>query len=290
MNGVEKNRVAQSFNAVSGEYDQVAVLQRTVSDRLLDRLQLINIDPGNILDLGAGTGYSARTLGKKYKNSRVLQLDMAIKMSIMSRSKAPRFFSRQHYVNGDLENMPLVNSGFDLVYSSMALQWCNNLDNAFSETVRVLNPGGFFIFATLGPDTLKELRQSWAAADNHIHVNTFIDMHDIGDAMVRAGFENVVMDVETITMTYPDCLALMRELKLLGAHNVNTGRHKGLTGKDRLNKVLQQYETYRKHGKLPASFEIIYGHAWKPAQAKQKFTAHTESYIPVTSITKRSAD
>ncbi len=145
-----------------------------------------------------------------------------------------------------------------------------------------------FIFATLGPDTLKELRESWAAADSGVHVNTFFDMHDIGDALVRAGLEGVVMDVEYIKMTYKDCMSLMRELKAIGAHNVNNDRHKGLTGKKHLEKMMNHYETFRENEKLPATFEIVYGHAWKPSVSAMIRGEEGVAYVPVSEIKKRS--
>jgi malonyl-CoA O-methyltransferase len=166
----------------------------------------------------------------------------------------------------------------------MTLQWCNDPGQVFIEARRVLRSNGLFIFATLGPDTLKELRESWATVDDDIHVNTFFDMHDIGDALVRAGLEGVVMDVENIKLTYKDSLDLMCELKMLGAHNVNKKRHKALTGKGKLERVIQAYEKYRENDTLPANYEVVYGHAWKPLSEKSgNKTGHT-SYIPISSI------
>ena len=290
MSGVDKSKVAKSFGAAAKGYDQVSVLQRAVSERLIERLDLIKLTPENILDIGAGTGQSARSLAKKFKRSRVFQLDLSQRMSIISRSKTSRFFSRQNFVCGDAESLPVTSSFFDLVHSSLTFQWCNDLDRCFSESVRVLNTNGLFIFATLGPDTLKELRECWAVVDDNIHINTFFDMHDIGDALVRAGLESVVMDVESITMTYTDSMDLMRELKALGAHNVNKDRHKGLTGKVSFKKMMHHYEKFRETEKLPASFEIIYGHAWKPATPITSRTDNGVSYVPVSAIKKSTGD
>ncbi len=290
MSGVDKSKVAKSFGAAAKGYDRVAVLQRTVSERMIERLNLIQLAPENILDIGAGTGQSARSLAKKFKRSKVFQLDLSQQMSIISRSKTSRFFSRQNFVCGDAERLPVTSSFFDLVHSSLTFQWCNDLDKCFSESFRVLNTNGLFIFATLGPDTLKELRECWAAVDDNIHINTFFDMHDIGDALVRAGLESVVMDVESITMTYTDSMDLMRELKALGAHNVNKDRHKGLTGKDSFKIMMHHYEKFRENEKLPASFEIIYGHAWKPATPIASRTDNGVSYVPVSAIKKLASD
>ena len=294
MNGIDKLKLARSFDASASHYDQFAVLQRTVTERLIDRLDLLNITPGTIIDIGAGTGTAARTLAGKYKRSKIVQLDLSRQMLIESRrhlfqSFWAKIFSKHRFICGDAESLPVADCSVGLAFSSLALQWCNDLDKCLAEARRVLLPNGLFLFATLGPDTLKQLRESWASVDNDVHINTFLDMHDIGDALVRAGMESVVMDVENMTMTYTDCKDLMGELKALGAHNVNVSRHKGLTGKAKLEKVIQAYEKHRSDGKLPASYEIIYGHAWRPAHADAK-ASHSKdgvAYVPATSIKTR---
>jgi malonyl-CoA O-methyltransferase len=151
-----------------------------------------------------------------------------------------------------------------MVWSNLALQWVNDPDQAFGEFNRVLAPGGLLMFSTFGPDTLKELRAAFATVDQHTHVSRFIDLHDIGDILVKRGFADPVMDMEPFTLTYSDVRALMRDLKAIGAHNVTQTRPPGLTGKSRLAAVTQAYEPLRRDGKLPATFEVVYGHAWKP--------------------------
>jgi malonyl-CoA O-methyltransferase len=145
------------------------------------------------------------------------------------------------------------------------LQWCQDPGRAIAEVLGVLRPGGLFAFSSLGPDTLHELRESWAAADQATHVNTFVDMHDLGDALLHAGFADPVIDSDRVIMNYESVPGLMQDLRNLGAANVNQSRRKSLTGKGRLTKMLQAYETKRMGGKLPATYEVIYGHAWKPA-------------------------
>jgi malonyl-CoA O-methyltransferase len=148
------------------------------------------------------------------------------------------------------------------LWSNLALQWCNDLDAAFNEASRVLKPNSLFIFSTFGPDTLKELRA--ASSNGNTHVSRFIDMHDIGDALIRAGFNAPVLDVERYTLTYDDAKSAMKDLKAIGAHNATAGRGRGLAGKSFLQNIVAQYEQFRTAGKLPATFEVIYGHAWKP--------------------------
>ncbi len=150
----------------------------------------------------------------------------------------------------------------DLMFSNLMLQWCDDLDGALREIRRVLAPGGFFAFSTFGPDTLRELRQAWAAADGGTHVSGFRDMHDIGDAVMRAGLAEPVMDVERRTLVYPDVAAISRDLKGIGARNATAARTRGLTGKGRWRAMAAAYETQRRAGLLPATYEVVYGAAW----------------------------
>ncbi|NOX76963.1 MAG: malonyl-ACP O-methyltransferase BioC [Gammaproteobacteria bacterium] len=275
---LEKHHVRQSFDRAAEHYDDVAVLQREVGNRIIERLDLIRIEPQVILDVGSGTGVFSRTLGKRYKNARVVALDLAPNMLKYARRQTgiiAKWFSKQDYVCGDAEQLPLADGSVDLIFSSLALQWCADLDGTFQEFNRVLRPGGLLMFSTFGPDTLKELRHSWQIADAntgspHIHVHDFIDMHDVGDALLRTGFADPVMDVENFTLNYPDAYQLMRELKTLGAHNVAHQRGHGLTGKTRINNMVAAYETLRRNDTLPATYEVVYGHAWK-AEISENF-------------------
>jgi malonyl-CoA O-methyltransferase len=281
---INKIKVATSFNRSAQDYAEHAVLQRTVAERLLERLELVSISPKVIIDAGSGPGGAARRLAKRYKGAQVLQLDLSMQMLNQSRSQDSRFFSKQQYICGDAESLPLENNSLELVFSSLMLQWCNDLDATFAQIKSTLKKQGLFLFATLGPDTLKELRSSWAEVDDDVHVNTFIDMHDIGDALVRAGFVEPVMDVEHITLTYEDGFSLMRDLKTLGANNADTERHKGLTGKNKMNRMMAAYEKFRSEGRLPATYEVVYGHAWTPLQEASPGSLVNEAYFPISSL------
>lgn len=279
-----KTKVAASFSRSAQDYAEHAVLQRTVAARLLERLELINISPKVIVDAGSGPGDAARQLAMRYKGAQVLQLDLSMEMLSQSRSHDSRFFSKQKYVCGDAESLPLINNSAELVFSSLMLQWCNDLDAAFTQIKSTLTKQGLFLFATLGPDTLKELRSSWAEVDDGVHVNTFIDMHDVGDALIRAGFVEPVMDVEHITLTYEDCFSLMKDLKTLGASNADEDRSKGLTGKNKIKGLESAYEKYRTEGQLPATYEVVYGHAWTPLQESSFDSLVNEAYFPISSL------
>ncbi len=261
---VDKRLVRAAFERAAQSYDRVAVLQRTVAERLLDHLAPVRLQPRVVVDLGAGTGICLRQLERRYRHARVIALDIAEAMLKEARRKAPRFFSRQRFVCADAECLPFGGSIVGLLFSNLTLQWCNHLEQAYSEFARVMLPGGLLMFSTFGPDTLKELRTSFAEVDGHSHVNSFKDLHDVGDGLVASGFRDVVVDAERITMTYPDVMSLMKDLKVLGAHNVTGGRSRALTGKQRMQRMARAYEVYRNAGVLPATYEVVYAHAWLP--------------------------
>lgn len=270
---IDKRLVKASFDRSAARYDEVAILQREVGDRLLQRLEAIRFTPQSILDIGGGTGDNSRGLLAFYPRARVITADLSTGMLARAREKGSRWHrwrGRQSFLAADMERLPLADASVDMVFSNLTVQWCQDLEQVFRECRRVLKPGGMMMYTTLGPDTLKELRDSWRQVDGHVHVNAFMDMHDIGDAMVRARLAEPVMDVEHFTLTYDEVGGLMRDLKVLGAHNINDGRAHGLTGKGRLLRMREAYETYRRDGVLPASYEVVYGHAWAPQQMVQE--------------------
>lgn len=264
----DKLQVRRSFDRAASTYDRAAVLQREVCTRALERLDLVKLDPGAIIDAGCGTGFAAQALHKRYPRATLVGLDIAPAMLRASRSRIPGWkrwigSSREVFVCGDNERLPIRSGCVDMLWSNLAFQWASDLTVVFAECQRVLRPGGLLMFTTFGPDTLKELRTA-CAGDGKIHVIRFIDMHDIGDMMIGAGFADPVMDMEYLTLTYADVRTLMRELKAIGAHNVAAGRSRGLTGKRALKEIELRYESFRQDARLPATFEVIYGHAWKP--------------------------
>ncbi|HSH28614.1 MAG TPA: malonyl-ACP O-methyltransferase BioC [Thiohalobacter sp.] len=266
---LDKRQVRIAFNRAAGSYDGVAVLQREVGERLLERLDLTRLEPQWALDLGAGTGQITRGLLKRYRGCRVMALDLAEAMLAHTRRSAG-WWRRPRLVCADAEQLPLAADSVDLLVSNLTLQWCNRLERTFAEFRRVLRPGGALFFTTFGPGTLKELRESWAEVDGHSHTNHFIDLHDIGDALVQAGLAEPVMDMEMLTLTYRELPTLVREIKELGAHNVTQGRARGLTGRARWRAFEQAYESRRRDGVLPLSYEVVYGHAWAPTGVQQQ--------------------
>lgn len=263
---LDREAVRKAFDKAAPDYDAAAVLQREVGERLLERLELTAIAPGRVLDVGCGTGRPTRALVHRYPGAQVIGVDLAPNMLKFARRRpwhAP-WRKRARFVCADAEALPFAAQGFDLIYASLILQWCEDLDATLLEWRRLLKPHGLLLFSTLGPDTLKELRAAWREVDGYNHVNRFLDMHDVGDALIRAGFVEPVMDVEELTMTYADAPALMHDLKRIGAHNVTAGRGRGLMGRGRLSALGQAYERWRRNGRLPATYEVVYGTAWAP--------------------------
>ena len=280
---IDKRRARQAFSRAASTYDAAAILQKQVREEMLSRLDLVKINPQVILDAGCGTGGASHALQKRFAKSQVVSLDFALPMLQKTRSahqsyglvnqfKALIGTAKQSLLCADIESLPLASASVGLVWSNLAIQWCNDLDIALQEFHRILQPEGLLMFSTFGPDTLRELRMATSqkkADDNRFtSVSRFIDMHDIGDALVRAGFNAPVLDVERFTLTYDDVKSVMRDLKSIGAHNATQGRARGLMGRSFLKKLEENYEKFRqgdqaKGGKLPATFEVVYGHAWR---------------------------
>jgi len=281
---LEKKQLVKNFNKAANTYNGVAVLQKEVAEGLVDRLSLMKIDPKYILDAGSGTGFLARLLKNRFNKAQIVQLDIAIKMLNKSRVSGIKFFSKEHFVCADSQQLPLYAETFQLVCSNLMMQWCDKPDLVFSEIFRVLQPGSLFIFSTFGPETLSELRESWSRADAYTHVNNFVDMHDLGDALIRAGFLDPVMEQEQYTLTYDSGRALMADLKGLGARNVNTGRRHTLTGKGRIKSVFDALDNLRQDGIIPCSYEVVYGHAWMPEETVSRRIDEHTTVVPIKAL------
>lgn len=278
-----KRAIRRSFERAAATYDEAAFLQQEVARRLDDHFDGVKIDPALILDAGCGTGFAYDLLKARFPKARVIGLDIAHAMLCQARAHhgeaggwrkwlAPLTAHQSPFAPlcADLERLPLKSNSIDLAWSSLALQWVDDLESTFRGVHRVLKPGGLFMFASFGPDTLKELRAASRDVDGHHHVNSFVDMHDVGDALVHAGFSNPVMEMEHLTLTYPELLTLLRELKAIGAHTVKQGADqrssRGLMGKSTWRRLTENYERFRQDGRLPATYEVVYGHAWAGAK------------------------
>ena len=260
---VQKELIAESFSKAAQSYDASAFLQQEVAERVFERLSLMKINPSHILDLGCGTGFCSRRLKQEFSKAKVTGIDIAPGM-IEQAKKQQGLFKKVNYEVADADELPFKDASLDLVFSSLTIQWLPNLKHTFKEINRVLKPGGLLLFSTLGPDTLMELRESWGKVDDDVHVNEFIDMHIVGDQVFNANFENTVMDRDVITLTYKTMIGLMKDLKAIGAHNLNADRSRGMLGKRKFSQLQSEYDKFRwSGGELPATYEVVYGHAWK---------------------------
>jgi malonyl-CoA O-methyltransferase len=266
---IDKMQVRRAFNRAAPDYDGAAVLQREICNRMLERLDYVKLQPTRILDIGSGTGWGTRQLAQRYSSSQLIALDIAIAMLQTAQARSgwwQKLFggSRHNQICADVEALPVAENSVDLVWSNLALQWCNDLPATLADLNRVLRVDGLLMFSTFGPDTLKELRHAFEGVDGNNHLNRFTDMHDIGDMLSHGGFAEPVMDMEYITLTYDDVRGVMNDLKQIGAHNATAGRGNGLMGKQAWSRLVKNYERQRRDGKLPATYEVVYGHAWKP--------------------------
>lgn len=260
---LDKYHISQAFDRAAQRYEQYATIQKEIGEQLLNRLQWLNITPHAILDAGAGTGRLTGFLSQKYLTAQIYALDLSEHMLQQARQPLSQPTSnRCVLICADAAQLPIVDDSIDLLISNLMLQWCNDMRAVLAEFARVLKPTGTLLFSTLGPDTLKELRQSWALVDGASHVNHFWDLHEIGDMLIQVGLNHPVMDVDWLTFKYADVFSLMRALKAVGAHNITAHRPRGLTGKNKLQAVLAHYEKYRlSEGLLPATYEVVYGYA-----------------------------
>ncbi len=267
---INKNKKRIAFNRAAITYDKHAVLQKKISSDLFERLSLIKIDPTIILDLGSGTGENNSIFKSNYKKKKIINYDFSEKMLECARTKENdilglgRYLGKKKisYVCGDMEKLPFRNNLVDLVWSSSSLQWCPDLNNTVCEIKDILNHGGLFIFSTFGPKTLNELSKINKSLFNSDTVNNFIDMHDIGDMLVSNGFSDPVLDSDIYTLTYSDIDKLFVDIKNIGATTSYNQEKKGLGGRNYLKKISIEYEKYKKSGLFPATYEVIFGHAW----------------------------
>lgn len=257
----DPQRIRSAFDSAAESYDQAAVLQKEVCKRLLEKLDVVRLSPEWILDAGAGTGEAVKPLQKKYKKAELVLFDLSENM-LHKAVKQGALLRKPHQVCGNIEALPFSDQSFDLLFSSLAMQWCNDLGATLMEFRRVLKPGALLQFATFGPDTLKELRASWQSVDQAVHVNSFIDMHDIGDGLLQAGFAEPVMESEMITVQYQEVDTLMQDLRDIGANVTANGHRQGLLTRNMLKQLREAYELHRRDSVLPATYEIVYGHAW----------------------------
>ncbi|HMB57701.1 MAG TPA: malonyl-ACP O-methyltransferase BioC [Arenimonas sp.] len=263
--GFDLHRLKRSFGRAAAGYAEVAVLQREVETRLLEQLDVLEEKkPARILDIGCGPGHASAAMKKKWPGAEVVALDLALPM-LRQVPKQTRFWRPIKRICAEASQLPLVDGSVDLIFSSLCLQWVPDLPVALAEFRRVLQPQGLLVFSTFGPDTLIELREAYlAAGEKHPPLSPFAAIQQVGDAMIAAGFRNPVLDRDVFTLTYADVRGLLQELRAIGANDARPQRPRGLGGKARHAAMLQAYESERRNGLLPSSWEVITAMAWSP--------------------------
>ncbi|OGV38467.1 MAG: malonyl-[acyl-carrier protein] O-methyltransferase BioC [Legionellales bacterium RIFCSPHIGHO2_12_FULL_42_9] len=277
-----KTEIRNSFDKHAADYDKSAKIQREIGLRLFERLDYLKISPRYILDLGCGTGFFSRLLKKKYRQAEVISLDFSFNMLLEAQHK--QSWRHQWFlVNADMVKMPFAEGVFDLIFANQTLHWDYPVATVLCEMNRVMNTEGCLMFSTLGPDTFKELVEAWSAVDHYTHTNQFIDMHNLGDALMRECFLDPVVDQELLTGHYASLTALLTSLKKQGMRNISQSRHVGLTGRQARGAFNQAYELFcTPEGRYPLTYEVVYGQAWKGT--KRRSGQGTEAYIPVSQI------
>jgi len=275
MWSVDARVARRRFERAANTYAGASRIEAEIGARMLERLDYVKLVPRRLLDAGSGPLREARLLGKRYRGAQVLALDFARAMLRAGRPRL-RFFQRDSplCVNADFARLPLAAQSVELVWSNMALHWAADPLAALREFHRVLAVEGLLMFSTLGPDTLAELRSAAGAA----RVHSFADMHDLGDMLVAAGFAEPVMDMERVTLLYADGAALLADLRASGQTCALDGRARGLAGRGFLAHLQARLAAQQRGGKLPISYEVVYGHAWKAAL---KRTADGRSVVKI---------
>jgi malonyl-CoA O-methyltransferase len=260
----DKRQVAASFSRAAGSYDSVAELQRAVGGHLMACLPE-HLTPMRWLDLGCGTGHFSRALAGTFADSEGIAVDIAEGMLRHARPLG----GASHFVAGDAERLPIKAASVDLIFSSLAVQWCPDFAAVLAEALRVLRPGGVFAFASLCVGTLHELRESWRAVDGMVHVNRFRELEEYRRLCTASGLQIARLEVRPHVLHYPDVRSLTHELKALGAHNLNPGRPSGLTGRERILRLVEAYEGFRDDAGLPATYQAVYAVLEKPMIQEQ---------------------
>jgi malonyl-CoA O-methyltransferase len=266
-NALVRRRLRDGFDRAAPNFDSAATLHREIADRMIERLAIIRLNATTILDAGCATGYASKLLRRRFARCFLIELDLSARM-LQQRANRRRTFLPWPGVRGsplcaDFQRLPLAPSSVDLIWSNLALHWAEEVAVVLAEAHRVLRPGGLLMFSMFGPDTLKELKS--ANGGDGFRVNRFVDMHDVGDVLVHSKFADPVMDMEYLMLTYRSVTALLHDLKAQGSSCTRDLTRKGLTARKNYTNVIARYEKYRStDGRLPATFEIIYGHAWKP--------------------------
>lgn len=278
------SEIRRAFDKAAPHYEKTAVIQHEIGMRLFERLDYLRLEPKYVLDLGGGTGYWSKKLKARYPHAFIVNLDMSWQMLRQARTGG-WFRKKNTCVLADMSVLPFQTGQFDLVFSNQAVHWALDAAALYKEIQRIMAVDGCFMASTLGPDTFLEMRKSFAEADGYHHQNDFMDMHDVGDVMLRAGFAEPVVDMEKITSEYPSVMAILKSLKAQGVRNTHHKRLSGLMGRQHWQRFLMAYETYRREdGRYPLTYEVVYLHGFKGKPKARDGVIN----IPLSSIGRQS--
>jgi malonyl-CoA O-methyltransferase len=270
----------RAFDRASAYFDTARFVHDEARSRLLERLDYLRIDVRHAADLGCATGAGAVALAQRYPGASVLAIDTSWRMLTRARAAVG---NTAVVLAGDAGRLPFADRSIDLLFANLVLPWCDPVD-VFREAARTLRGGGVFAFATVGPDTLGELRRAWAEVDDRVHVHAFVDMHDLGDLAGASGLAEPVMNVERLEITYADPARLIADLRACGAVNVAGGRRRTLTGPRRWARFEQGLKDRARHGRIAITVELIFGHAWGGGTAPTRQRAGSEVVWPAEGI------
>ena len=251
--------IRRRFDDVADRFHEADFVHGVTREGLLQRIQPMTIDAATVVDLGSATGTAIPLLQKRFRGARVVAVDVSAAMLHIVRRQRT-LLSKRRAVQADARSLPFADASIDVVFSNLMLPWVDNLDAVFAEVARVLRKDGLFAFSSLGPDSLLEIREAWQAVDEGLHVNRFPDMHDVGDALVRAGLRDPVLDVDKLSVSYRDPGVLFRDLTAAGARNSLSGRQRGLMGRHRFRRFIDTL--FAPAGDRSLTLELLYGHCW----------------------------
>jgi len=253
--------VRRRFDHAADHFDDADFVHRVTRDGLLTRIQPMSVDASIVVDLGSATGSAGRQLAKRFRGARVVAVDSSLRM-LGKLQRKRSWFSKGAAVQGDALALPLADASVDVIFANLLLPWIDEPGAAFAEIARVLREDGLFAFATLGPDSLLGLRDAWRSVDSGVHVKRFADMHDLGDALVRAGLHDPVLDVDRLSVSYQSSEALFRDITATGARNTLQQRARGLLGRRRFRAMTDALFGADGAGEAALQFELVYGHCW----------------------------